>query len=265
LLVLIKSYGGQVKLALSSLRIFSKLKNTKQLMKRVIFVSLLMVTAVWSAEPPFHRGVNLTNWFQTSIAQQIQFTKFTRQDFINIKNLGCDVIRLPINLHFMTSGVPDYKVDPLFYYFLDQIVNFAEELELHLILDNHTFDPSADTGPNIDDVLIPVWTQMAEHYKDRSTYLYYEVLNEPHGISDTKWNEIQQKAIDAIRSVDQKHTIIIGPAGWNSYNNLKNMPVYADGNLIYTFHFYDPFLFTHQGASWTNPSMAPLAGVALPL
>jgi len=121
-------------------------------MKRVIFISLLMVTAVWSSEPPFHSGVNLTNWFQTSSAQQIQFTKFTRQDFINIKILGCDVIRLPINLHFMTSGAPDYKVDPLFYYFLDQIVDFAEELEIHLILDNHTFDSSADTDPNIDDV-----------------------------------------------------------------------------------------------------------------
>ena len=42
------------------------------------------------------------------------------------------------------------------------------------------------------------------------------------------------------------------------------MPVYADDNLIYTFHFYDPFLFTHQGASWTDPSMVPLAGVPFP-
>ncbi len=233
-------------------------------MKKVIIIYLLMVTVAWSAEAPFKRGVNLTSWFQASSAKGIQFSKFTKQDFINIKSLGCDVIRLPVNLHFMTDGAPNYTIDSLFLFFFDQIVDWAEELELHLILDNHTFDVTENTDPNIGDVLVPVWTQIAQHYRDRTNYLYYEILNEPHGISDQTWNEIQQKAIDAIRAVDQKHTIIIGPAGWNSYNNLRNMPLYTDNNLIYTFHFYDPFLFTHQGASWTDPSMASLAGVPFP-
>ncbi len=183
------------------------------------------------AEIPFTRGVNLTNWFQTTSAQQIQFTKFTKQDLINIKSLSCDVIRLPINLHFMTSGEPDYNIDPLFLYFLDQVIAWVEELEIHLILDNHTFDPAESTNPDIGDILVTVWTQMAERYKDRSNYLYYEVLNEPHGIADATWNEIQQRVVETIRSVDSTHTIIIGPAGWNSYNNLKNMPEYADTNL----------------------------------
>jgi len=212
---------------------------------------------------PFKRGVNLTGWFQyISSVRQIQFTKFTKQDLINIKSLGCDVIRLPIELHSMTNGQPDYTIDPLFYYFLDQIIDWAEELKLHLILDNHS--STGPTDPSIGNILVPVWTQMAQHYKDRSTYIYYEVLNEPHEISDTTWNRIQQEVIDAIRAVDQKHTIVIGPAGWNGYNNLEFMPRYRDNNLIYTFHFYDPFVFTHQGAGWPNPSLVPLAGVPFP-
>ena len=105
---------------------------------------------------------------------------------------------------------------------------------------------------------------MAEHLKERSTLIYYEILNEPHGIEDEVWNEIQLAAINAIREIDSVHTIIVGPAGWNSYNNLKFMPEYEDDNLIYTFHFYDPFIFSHQGASWTDPSMISLAGVPFP-
>lgn len=217
-----------------------------------------------SIEVPFKRGVNLTSWLQASNVREIQFTKFTKQDLMNIKSLGCDVIRLPINLHSMTSGKPDHIIDPLLFYFLDQIIDWAEELELHLILDNHSFDPATDTNPSIIDVLVPVWQQIAQRYKDRSTYLYYEVLNEPHGISDVTWNTIQHQVVDAIRKIDQTHTIIVGPAGWNSYNHLNEMPLRADNNLIYTFHFYDPFVFTHQGAGWTNPSMAPLAGVPFP-
>jgi len=235
-------------------------------MKRIPLVFLLAAACAGAGaeELPFHRGVNLTGWFQTSGARQIQFTQFTRQDFINIKSLGCDVIRLPINLHAMTGGAPEYTLDPLFLYFLDQAVDWAEELEIHLLLDNHSFDPAVNTSPDIGDILVPVWSQMAAHFKDRSNFVYYEILNEPHGISDASWNAIQKRVIETIRLVDQKHTLIIGPAGWNSYNNLAAMPPYEDGNLIYTFHFYDPFLFTHQGASWTDPPMTPLAGVPFP-
>jgi endoglucanase len=233
-------------------------------MKRTLLGFLLFAVTVYSAEAPFHRGVNLTGWLQTSGPRQIQFTKFTRQDFINIKSLGCDVIRLPINLHAMTGGAPDYTVDPLFFLFLDQIVDWAEELQIHLLLDNHTFDPALNTSDSVGDILVPVWTQMAGHYRDHSRFVYFEVLNEPHGITDKKWNEIQQRVIAAIREVDSTHTIVIGPGGWNGYSNLNLMPVYADTNLIYTFHFYDPFLFTHQGASWADPSLAPLSGVPFP-
>jgi len=241
-----------------------KMSESKHVVTYVVALSLLMGGVLFGADIPFSRGVNLTGWFQASGPREIQFTEFTKQDLIDIQSLGCDVIRLPINLHAMTSGEPDYAPDPLFLSFLDQVVDWAEELEIHLILDNHTFDVTSDTEPNVVDALVPVWRQMAEHYKDRSEYLYYEVLNEPHGIDDTVWLTIQRKVVDAIRSVDSDRMIIIGPAGWNSYNNLKYMSASRDRNLIYTFHFYDPFLFTHQGASWTSPSMVSLAGVPFP-
>jgi endoglucanase len=235
-------------------------------MKKILLLAIFFIIFidVNSQQAPFNRGVNLTGWFQVSSAGTIHFTKYTKEDFKNIKSLGADVIRLPINLHSMTKGAPGYELDPLFLHFLDEVIDWAESLEINLILDNHTFDPAVSTDPNIDDVLIPVWQNMAEHLKERSELVYYEILNEPHGISDSKWNEIQKAVIKAIREIDTVHTIVVGPAGWNSYNNLSEMPQYEDDNLIFTFHFYDPFIFTHQGASWTDPSLVPLAGVPFP-
>ena len=169
-----------------------------------------------------------------------------------------------INLHFMTGGAPDYTLEPLFLEFLDEAVSWAEELDLNLILDNHTFDVTQSTDPGIGNILEKVWIQMAAHYRDSYDKLYYEVLNEPHGIDDEVWNDIQGGVIGAIRTVDTVHTIIVGGANYNSYNNLAAIPAYSEPNLIYTFHFYDPFLFTHQGASWVDPSMVPLAGIPFP-
>jgi endoglucanase len=199
-------------------------------MKKSLVIILIFTSVIFARDINFNRGVNLTGWFQTDDVKKINFTKYTKLDFINIKSLGCDVIRLPIQLNDMTDGPPDYTIDTLFFYFLDQVVEWAEDLELHLILDNHTFDPSIPTGPEITDALIPVWQQMAAHYQDRSEIIYFEILNEPHGIEAAEWNSIQGNVIDEIRKIDQTHTIIVGGHDYNSYNSLDDMPIYSDDN-----------------------------------
>ncbi len=233
------------------------------------FILLVAGICLFSAtgkaqEAPFHRGVNVTEWLQEGNVKSINPTLYTEKDFEQIKSLGCDVIRLPTNLHSMTSGSPEYKIDPAFYKILDTAVSWAEKLGIYLIIDNHTFDPAVNTNPSVGPILLKVWAQMAGHYKNSSKYVIYEILNEPHGITDQQWNPIQGQVISKIRESDTTHFIMVGGAGWNSYNNLEAIPAYSDKKLIYTFHFYDPFVFTHQGARWTNPSMVPLKGVPFP-
>ncbi|HFE52155.1 MAG TPA: T9SS type A sorting domain-containing protein, partial [Bacteroidetes bacterium] len=184
------------------------------------------------------------------------------EDFAHIRELGCDHIRLPINL--LAFADEQGRLDTLFLRYLDQVVDWAQAAGLVIILDNHTFDPHVPTDPGIRDHLIATWQSMARHFRNRWSGVLYEILNEPHGIPDATWASIQQEVISAIRQIDSTHTIVVGPANWNKLLNLQNLPQYADTNLIYTFHFYEPFLFTHQGASWTNPPMTSLAGVPFP-
>src|SRR5665647_291236 len=140
------------------------MKKTTLLLIGIFLGGILELT---HAQAPFSRGVNLTGWFQTSNPRQIQFSKYSKKDFENIKSLGCDAIRLPINLFYMTNGSPDYTVDPLFFSFLDQAVDWAESLHMYLIIDNHSSDDIASQNPNLETVLSKVWIQMADHYKAR--------------------------------------------------------------------------------------------------
>jgi endoglucanase len=230
-----------------------------------IFILIVNLALAQDHQAPFQRGMNLANWFENfSSISDIHFRLHTRKDFENIKSLGCDHIRLPLELFDMTGPAPDYVLDPLLFILLDQIIDWSEELDLHLILDNHSFEVDVVTEPDIKDQLLAVWKQLADRYKDRSNMIYYEILNEPHGISDSIWHNIQQEAIDTIRAYDQTHTLIVGPANWNSYNNLELMPEFTDENLIYTFHFYEPHIFTHQGTTWNVPSLENLTGVPYP-
>ena len=215
---------------------------------------------------PFSRGVNFNQWFESSSSQGINFSRFGEQDFRDIKSLGVDVIRLPINIPSMTSGPPDYTFDPPLLKLLDRAVDWAEKHEIYIILDNHPHDSRGipATTEHTKEILVKIWPQMAAHFKDRSKYVLYEILNEPNGMAADQWGRIQGELIEVIRKIDPKHTIIVGGVGYNSVDGLLSLPKYADNNLIYTFHFYSPFIFTHQGADWTSTSLAPLAGVPFP-
>jgi len=226
-------------------------------MKRKIILNVFVFTLMfWGIVPnlsaqtqtaagsvPFSRGVNFNDWFETPNAESIMFSKYDEQDFIGVKKMGMDVIRLNININAMTSGSPNYTISPLLLKYIDQAVDWAEKNKLYIILVDHPLN-MPPTPNDIDKVLIPVWTQMAQYYKDRSEYVLYEVMNEPNKISPQRWGKIQEDVINTIRKIDQQHWIVVGGVEWDSYKTLSSLPKYTDKKLLYTFHFYHPELLT---------------------
>jgi endoglucanase len=58
---------------------------------------------------------------------------------------------------------------------------------------------------------------------------------------------------------------VVGGGGWGGDEDLKKLGLIALPNLVYSFHTYDPFVFTHQGATWTDKVMASLRGIRYPI
>ena len=212
---------------------------------------------------PFTKGVNFTNWLEYRSAEQINPDFFTRQDFMNSKALGCDVIRLPIHFERICREEDGYVIPEKVLGILDNVAAWAEELQLHVVFDFHNATHAESFTPvDVEKILNPVWTQLARRYKDASDYIVYEIMNEPHGIEIPVWNAIIGRVFRLIRSIDQKHWIIVGGADWNSTAAMKTLPDFRDDKVIYTFHFYDPHTFTHQGAGWCR--MERVIGLPFP-
>ena len=211
---------------------------------------------------PFTRGFNLGQWFDGWSANEIS-NAYTITDLEHMRALGADHVRVPIDLYHLSGNGPDYRIDPILLMYLDRLVDWCEALGLYVILDNHSL-VALDSDPEREARIPAIWSQMASHFVDRSDLVLYEILNEPIGIPTWEWGRIQQEAITAIRAIDKTHTILVSPGEYGRYDQLHELPWYADENLIYTFHFYDPFLFTHQGADWVVPSMEQLRGVPYP-
>ena len=212
---------------------------------------------------PFTKGVNFTNWLEFKTAEQIRTDDFTKEDFVNVKSLGCDVVRLPIHFEKICQGNADYAIPDKIFGILDQVAAWAEELELYVIFDFHNAtDTDSETSDDVETILTPIWQQMAEHYKEASKYVIYELMNEPHGIDVSLWNGIIERVFKLVRSIDKKHYIVAGGADWNSFAAMKTLPDFQDDKVIYTFHFYDPHTFTHQGAPWCH--MERVIGIPFP-
>lgn len=226
-------------------------------------ISILITGGLAFAQPPMSRGVNLTGWFdQATNTRSLPFGKYSRKDLENIKSLGCDVVRLPVNLHYFTSGAPDYTVDTLLFTYLSQVIQWSQELGLTLIIDNHTLAPA--NSPAVREPLLKIWPQLVLRFRNAPESVIFEILNEPHDFPATQWHQIQQEVVDTLRKLDTMRWLVVTGADWGGVYGLLNLPPLPYNRLLYSFHFYEPFIFTHQGASWTSPSLAPLANVPWP-
>lgn len=71
-------------------------------------------------------------------------------------------------------------------------------------------------------------------------------MNEVKDGLDEPWNDLAARTVAALREIDRERLIMIGSSCWNSCHTLPALRLFDDPYVIYTFHSYEPFLFTHQ-------------------
>jgi aryl-phospho-beta-D-glucosidase BglC (GH1 family) len=59
-------------------------------------------------------------------------------------------------------------------------------------------------------------------------------------------------------------TIIATGERWGGIDGLRELKPLSDRNVVYSFHWYEPFTFTYQGATWAGPVQAELSGIPHP-
>jgi endoglucanase len=141
-------------------------------------------------------------------------------------------------------------------------VKQATDRGLAIIVDFHHYDElMTDPAGNLERFL-GIWKNVAEAFKDAPNSVFFELHNEPNNKIEPLWNEYLAQALAVVRTSNPSRAVIVGPNGWNSAWRLPELNLPADDKLIVTFHNYEPFTFTHQGAEWINPM--PPVGVTWP-
>ncbi len=234
--------------------------NLKPLLAMSTAVIAVRATAQTGGVPPdllstFTTGLNITRWFcylpQGDLADHCAHY-LTPADYEEFKKLHVGFVRLCIEPEIVDK---EGQVDPAGLAAVDKGVEQLIAHGITVVWDLHDNgqlkldQPATDTSQ-----FVTFWSKVARHYKGLEEHkMVFELLNEPQFYNNPDvWTKLQEQTVQAIRKEDPRRTIMVTCTRWSGVDTFLKMDPLPEKNLIYTFHCYDPFFFTHQGASWAG-------------
>ena len=237
-------------------------------------------------------GINLFNtldahgnWVSGLETETMWGNPYTTPEMIeSMADRGFKTLRLPVTWYNHMGEAPDYIIDTAWMDRVEEVANYAFDMDMYVILNIHHEDLKDDhTGSwlvptyakqdAVTNQLEKVWIQIANRFKDYGDYLILETMNEPREVgSAEEWSGGSAEHRDVINAYNKAAVDAIRGTGGNNANRFIMIPQNAattnaaiedlvipnnDTNIIVSTHAYAPFWFCLDGsggASWGSAS-----------
>jgi endoglucanase len=217
----------------------------------------------YQAAKLFMHGANLGNYLEAPPGKNWGVT-FAADECAIMRAEGFDHVRVPVGWQHYAGPGPDFTLSPDIFARADFVVTNALKNKLAVMINIHHFDELDRDPAATTDEFLKIWRQIAAHYRDFPGQLAFELDNEPHENAKTAaMNPIYARAIAEIRKTNPRRTIFVEPGNWGNVDELKNLALPPDDNVIVSVHCYEPFYFTHQGATWAGAD-TKVTGIQFP-
>lgn len=179
------------------------------------------------------------------------FTCFmTREDFLLLKKIGINFIRVPFNHRLFLSEQTGEFIEYGFTQ-MKNLLDLCEEFQIFVMPDLHTTpggqnpDWHSDNRSGIPqfwefsvfrEQMTKLWGEFAKRFSSYEYLLGYDLLNEPSMASWEVLNEFYQQTITEIRKFDSHHAIVL--EGDKFAMDFSGLNHFQDHNLILSFHYY---------------------------
>ncbi len=220
----------------------------------------------------FNRGIAIAHtlaWAPVEPAPSRQFVfppfsdiarSLTRDELIALRSAGFDFVRLAVDpgplLQF--QGARRDALDRI----IEDHVRLILSSGLSVIVDFHPSDLNPDytsqaltagTGTPLFQSYLGLLGRTATWLASMEAgRVALEIMNEPAIRSDA-WQPMLEAGYAAVRAQAPTLPIVIGGGDEGSAEGLMQLATRkfgSDPGVLFSFHFYDPYQFTHQGASW---------------
>ena len=176
----------------------------------------------------------------------------TESDVEYIASLGMDHIRLGFDQIVLEESPFVYREEIV--KILHDFVGWCRKYGLRAVLNMHKAignycDILEESGlmqsEPLQDRFVALWSMLEDEFADQNDVIF-ELLNEVVSATADEWNALAGRTVDAIRAKNADRIIIVGGTDWNNPSGLRHVKIYDDENIVYTFHCYEPYEFTHQ-------------------
>ena len=202
---------------------------------------------------PIQRCINMGNALEAPVEGEWGYTIRPR-DFSTIRNAGFDTVRVPIKWSAHASPRPPYRIDEAFFQRIDQVIEDALARNLQVIINVHHYDEIMENAEAHLPRLRALWQQISDRYAGYPDALMFEFLNEPYGdMTIARTDAMNRELLAMVRERHPRRWVILGGANWGNLDGLVPTKPPYDPRAMVTYHSYEPFAFTHQGAFWADP------------
>ncbi len=254
--------------------------------------ALIGLCTVATAAPEFsmRRGISLDIWntWPDEISWDdpevlLPFPEWRRSideaDLSRLVEAGFDFVRIPVDPSVFLSEKTIGFRDELRASVL-QSVRLVNDAGLKAVVDLHLLPAGANRQIGTNEVMDS--PELFDRYLDvvrdfgrllsrqDPSQVAFEPMNEPVTDCDStdapRWPGMLKRLFAAARSSATRLTLVLSGGCWSGAEALtaidpRSIP---DENIIWTFHSYDPFLLTHQGATWAGDFLRHVRGIPYP-
>jgi aryl-phospho-beta-D-glucosidase BglC (GH1 family) len=208
-------------------------------------------------------GSDETSWGNPRITQDL---------LANVRAQGFNSIRIPVTWGQHQGGAPNYTIDSAYLSRVKEVVDWALADGFYVLINVHhdSWQWMANMPGDHDNVLArynAIWTQVAGTFKDSSSKLLFESVNEPQ-FSGSSGDSQNASLLNELNT--SFHSIVRGSGGNNATRLLvlptlhtsadqarvdelvSTFTALGDSNLIATVHYYGYWPFSVNIAGGTH-------------
>jgi endoglucanase len=253
-------------------------------------IAVLIASPVDAASFSMRRGLNLDTWVDWPSEASwgnpdvvLPFPQWRqrlkREDLAALKAAGFDFLRMPVDpAPFLSDKTATFRGR-----LVASVVDSARAINaagMKVVVDLHLI-PSGDgrtvgmsqvmDDPATFDRYVELVRTIAQALAGEDPALVaFEPMNEPvvdcEDDHTNHWPQRLQRLYAAARASATRLTIVLSGGCFAGAEALARLDPKAipDDNVIWTFHSYDPFLLTHQGATWAGDFIRYVTGLPYP-